>query len=228
MRETGMKKKLLLLPLAIALLCLSLLAAGCATSVDLTDYVSEYRSRIYIGTQDETTVFADYTVREVPYLADGNVGKTGTLFEIAVTVPDNTRTYTATYTVGGTEYRAELSFDSVRMVHTCSQSLPEPQESEIAFRITDDEDGVWEITAQSVAGEGMLDLPALLSAVSADQQERFAALTDGNTFAGEIYVRLLHEDEGNYYYVGLTDRSGQTFSILADAATGEVLATKEP
>ena len=52
-----MKKKLLLLPLAIALLCLSLLAAGCATSVDLTDYVSEYRSRIYIGTREESTVF---------------------------------------------------------------------------------------------------------------------------------------------------------------------------
>ena len=40
-------------------------------------------------------------------------------------------------------------------------------------------------------------------------------------------MRLLCENGASYYYVGLTDRSGRTYAMLADAATGEIVATRE-
>ena len=62
---------------------------GCSKSPDLTDYVSEYRSDLFSGTNGEYSVFATCSKREYPYAADGNVGDISDLFEVALTVPDN-------------------------------------------------------------------------------------------------------------------------------------------
>ena len=127
-----MKKKLFASALAAAALALAF--GGCAASADLTEYVSEYRSDIYEGTSGGYSVFASFSQREYPYEADGNAGEMSDLFEAALSAPDNTKTYILTFSVGGTEYEEELSFDSVRMVHTFSRSLPCPTEKPIYIR----------------------------------------------------------------------------------------------
>lgn len=207
---------------ALASLC------GCSMQPDLTDYVSEYRSHIYEGTQDSYTVFASFTRREYPYEADGNVGNMQDLFEIALTVSDNTKTYGVSFSVGGKNYEADLSYNSVDMTHECSMTIPEPTETSINFVISEEgtESSV-SITATDQRGEGTLELAPLLQRVQSAEDEKFAALTDGRTFAGELYVRLLCENENRYFYIGLTDRSGSTYAMLADAVTGEIVATRE-
>lgn len=207
----------------------TILFVGCGTQPDLQDYVSEYRSDIYMGTTDEYSVFASYSLREYPYTADGNVGNQSEIFEIVLTAPDNTKTYSVRYTIGGKEYSSELSFDSVRLVHRCSQSLPAPAETEIAFTIAISDDGETEpitVTAASIKTEKTLSLADLLQKIREAQNERFAALTSGRTFAGELYVRLLYDNDRCFYYVGLIDRNGDTFSMLADSETGEIIATR--
>ena len=83
-------KKMLCILLALAACALP---AGCAAEPDLGAYVSEYRSRIYEGTEGGYTVFASFTRREYPYRADGNAGEMQDLFEVALAAPDNARTY---------------------------------------------------------------------------------------------------------------------------------------
>lgn len=207
---------------------LSLLAAfaGCAAGPDLKDYVSEFRSDLFSGTAGDYTITASYSEREYPYEADGIPGTMSTLFEVALSAADNTKAYSLTYTLGGQTYQDELSFDSVRMVHTCSRSLPQPTERTISFTVQGGEEGSVTVEAESTKGEQVLGLDALLSAVSSAEQERFSTLTSGNDFSGELYVRLLYENEQNYYYVGLTDRNGETYAMLADADTGEIIATR--
>lgn len=221
-------KKFLLTAFAAIAIAAAFLFGGCSAGVNLTDYVSEYRSDIYIGTQGEYSVFASYTEREYPYNADGNVGEMSRVFEVALTAPDNTRTYSVRYTVGGTEYTSELSFDSVQMIHSCSQSIAPPSETAIEFTVicADSEDEPIVISAASVKSEGMLSLHDLLQKVQATESERFAALTSSSTFCGELYVRLLYDNERCFFYVGLIDRSGKTYSMLADASTGEIIATR--
>lgn len=214
-----------------ALLCLAALvpAAGCSKKVDLTDYVSEYRSDIYTGTERDYSVFASVSFREYPYVADGNAGETQQLFEVTLSVPDNTKTYSIGFSYGNVSKQAELSFDSVMMVHTWSESLPAPTEKEIDFTITCEEEESEPVTvrAASVKTENVLPLGKLLETVSAQESERFSALTSEHTFLGELYVRLLSEADDCFYYIGLTDRNGKTFSMLCDAENGEVIATKE-
>lgn len=222
-----MKKSFIVAAAAAAMLSLALGLSGCAVAPELSDYVSEYRSDIFEGTSGSYSVFATYSSREYPYEADGNAGEMSELFEVALAASDNTKTYVLTFALGGISYEEELSFDSVRMVHTFSRSLPQPTEKEITFSITDTEGSEpVEVTAKSVRSESALPLKDLLSAVSAAEKEHFAALTDGRNFAGELYIRLLHENGQCYYYVGLTDRSGSTYAMLADAETGEILATR--
>ena len=74
---------------------------------------------------------------------------------------------------------------------------------------------------------GGLTLSALLDAVSASQKQAISDFA-GENFDGEIYVRLLLQGENKYFYVGFIDRSGNCLSFLADADTGEVLASKHP
>ena len=213
-----------------ALLAAAALAlTACSAKADLCEHVSEYRSRLYSGTEGDYSVVATYGTREVPYLADGNVGNITQIFEVALSAADNTRTYCLHFTAGGKEYAAELSFDSVRMVHTYSQSLPEPTEEAIEFTVTDADDETFSlcVTAQSARAADTLALDDLLDTVYAAEKERFDALFQGNAFAGELHVRLLAEDNENYYYIGLIDRNGHTYSMLADGATGEILATHE-
>ena len=220
-------KKIVCVLLALAA---CILPVGCSASPDLTEYVSEYRSRIYEGTESGYSVFASFTRREYPYRADGTVGEMQELFEVALTAPDNTRTYRIEYELGGKPYAAELAFDSVRLAHTCSLSLPEPTEESIAFTVYDAEDAdvaPLAITADCLRPEGALPLETLLERVREGESERFDALSSGRDFAGELYVRLLCEGGASYYYVGLTDRAGRTYSMLADAATGEIVATRE-
>lgn len=207
--------------------CGALLLCGCSAKPQMTDYVSEYRSHIYEGTQGEYSVFAAFSRREYPYLADGCVGKMQDLFEIAVTVPDNTKTYAIRFGCGGKEYEAELSYNSVEMTHECSLSLPEPAESAIDFTVTAEEEEGVSVQAADMRGESALELAPLLERVQAACPDTFSALTNGRSFAGEVYVRLLCEDERRFFYVGVTDREGKTASMLADAATGEVLATRD-
>ncbi len=213
------------------LLCLAALlpAAGCAKKIDLTDYVSEFRSDIYTGTQEEYSVFASVSYKEYPYVADGNVGETEPLLEVTLSVPDNTKTYSLSFSYGEIEKQAELSFDSVMMVHTWSESLPAPSETEIEFTITSDEEDAQPvcITAKSAKQENTLSLSDLLTRVSQAESDRFAALTSERSFLGEMYVRLLYEADDCFYYIGLIDRNGKVYSMLADAETGEIIATRE-
>lgn len=214
-------------------LCLFALvpAAGCSRTPDLTKYVSEYRSDIFYGSGGDYSVFASCSQKEYPYQADGNAADMSDVFELALSTPDNTKTYIVQFTLGEKNYEGELSFDSVKMVHTWSQSIPAPQEKEIVFTFTDtesDEASAFSIQTESVKSDTTLSLSDLLKKVSAEEPDPFSELSDGNVFCAEIYVRLLYENNECYYYIGLTDRNGNTFAMLADAETGEVLATKQP
>ncbi len=224
-----MKKLMLSGALLICLFALFPLAA-CSRTPDLTKYVSEYRSDIFYGTEGDYSVFASCSEKEYPYQADGNAAGMSSLFELALTAPDNTKTYSVKFSIGDKNYEGELSFDSVKMVHTWSQSIPAPQQKEILFTFvnTESEEEPVAIQAESVKSEEILPLAELLKRVSAADPDTFAALSDGNTFCAEIYVRLLYENEECYYYIGLTDRSGNTYAMLADAETGEILATRQP
>ena len=59
-----------------------------------------------------------------------------------------------------------------------------------------------------------------------NEKETFQSLTENNAFVGEIYLRLICEDEP-YYYIGLITKDGKNRAYLLTADTGKVLAKRE-
>lgn len=211
---------------AAILFLLAAVLFGCTTENGMTGLVSEYKSEIYTAQSDGATLQASFSEREYPYAADGVVSDKSEYFEIRATLPDNTLTYTVSFAVGGKEYGGEMNYDSVKQQFTFSQSIKKPQEEEIAFTVAAEGENapVYALTAKRLAGE-RIGLTELLEKVCDSQKEIFTQFS-GTKFEGEIYVRLMVHQDKPYYYIGFIDKSGNCLSFLADAASGEVLASR--
>lgn len=204
-----------------------LLLIGCSASDGLTSRVSEYRSAIYAAETDGASLEADFSFREYPYAADGVASKTSDLFEVRASLPDNTLTYTLSFQTGGRTYGGEMNYDSVRQQFVYSESISQPQEETLTFTIAAEGEGAPSYTFTAARISGGLPLSDLLSRISESRKEELTAFS-GESFNGEIYVRLMRRGGARYFYVGFIDRSGNCLSFLADADTGEVLAVKQP
>lgn len=204
-----MKKSLLLL------LCLPFFLSGCSR-LNLDDYVSERRSYIYLGEGGNYTVKAESCRREYPYATDGYACETSDLFEVTITAVEREKNLTVSFSIDGERYGGELSYDSVKEEYSYSCGIAVEAES-VVFTV-----GETSVTATRVNAEDKTS--DVLRAVADAEKETFDALTKGNAFLGEIYVRLIY-DEGCYYYVGVADREGHTHSYLTDES-GQLLAKR--
>lgn len=220
-------KKILLKIVPALLLGLMLFTfIGCKTDSGLDKYVSEKRTEIYYCEQDGFTLTASYSQKEYPYCADGIVGELSDLFEIKLQAPDNSEEYNIKFTLAGKEYGGEMSFESVRQIYTFSQSIACPKETQITFTVSRKDSEV-KLVAESVKNENTLGLSDILKSIQKAEPDRISALSQNGTFAGEIYVRLVYKDGECFYYAAISDRSGNTYSMLIDADSGEILATRE-
>lgn len=199
---------------------------GCSKTVNLNKYVSEKQSDIFYCEQDGFTLTANYSQKEYPYCNDGIVGALSDLFEVKLKAPDNSAEYNIKFTVAGKEYGGEMSFESVRQIYTFSQSIPCPQETRLTFTVTYESTEI-SLTAASVKTENTISIEEVVQHIQRAETERIEALTQNGIFVAEIYIRLVYKDGECFYYAAISDRSGNTYSMLIDSETGEILATRE-
>lgn len=208
-------------------LCVTALSLiGCSKSTDLNKYVSERLTEIFFCEQDGFTLTASYSQKEYPYCNDGIVGELSDLFEIKLQAPDNSAEYNIKFTVAGKEYGGEMSFESVRQIYTFSQSIRCAGETQLTFTVTS-ETGENTLVANSVKNENTLSTKEILQYIQKAEPERISALMQNGIFAAEIYIRLVYKDGECFYYASITDRSGNTYSMLIDSESGKILATRE-
>lgn len=199
---------------------------GCSKDTSLEKYVSEKKTEIFYCEQDGFELTASFSQKEYPYCADGIVGDLSDLFEIKLKAPDNSAEYNISFTAGDKEYSGEMSFESVRQIYTFSQSIPCPKEKQITFTVFCGENKT-SMTAVSVKGENTLSVSEVLKCIQKAQTEKIASLTQNGNFTAEIYLRLVYKEGECFYYAAISDRTGNTCSMLIDADTGEILAMRE-
>lgn len=195
--------------------------SGCAKSVKYADYISEKRTDIYLYAGDDTEIKIYCSQREQPYAADGIKGAVSDFIEIFVTLPKNPET--VEIDAGG--FGGEMNYRAVENDFYLSFSAPSFKTDSI--EITLDCDGkTSEYTAQSVKSGALISCEQALNCVIDHDRSLFSSLTEGNLFAGEIFVRLLYDD-GCYYYVGICDRQRQMSAYLVDGERGKIIASKK-
>lgn len=217
-----MKKRvfgiILLGGLSSALLC------GCKGEVDLSSYVSENRLYYYCAQTENAALSlkAYYTLREYPYSADGIPRDTEGVIEVTLTSAEYMRSVAISFNTCASEYGGDMSYDGAKGVYTYSVSA-EADGAEIAFNITADGEE-YTLTAEN-KNSGYLSGEEILAAVKKSKSEYIDSITSDGRLLGEVYLRFIYDEKG-YYYVGITDRDGNTLSLLLDAATGEIIAER--
>jgi uncharacterized membrane protein YkoI len=204
-------------------LCISL--SACQKTVDYYDYVSECRSNIFLAETDGFSFRAYALVRETPYASDGVVMQTAPRFETYFIAPSGDKECKLTFRVDGKEYGGDMSYDNVKAEYYYFCSLDLSTATEIDVSILYGEASL-SLKAKSVLQGDILSPKAVLEQLCLSENQFFTELTDEYGFAGEIYVRLLYEDDP-FYYVGVIAKDGKTTAFLLNAKTGKVLAKRQ-
>ncbi len=209
-----------------AALCLSVTAfslSACNKPLDLTEYVSEYRSNVFLYTQKDFSVKARSVEKEYPYVADGYKGEMTHRTEIFVTLPKGVEACSVRFIVDGKEYGGDASYDNVKQqfYFSCGANASALSALPLALTFGGEEQ---QLTLPSVRGDE-LSLGQAIDAVFSQEKELLKSLQKDRDFLGEIYVRLLYED-APYFYVGVIDRNGNTVAFLLDGKSGKILAKR--
>ena len=210
----------------LLLLSLLLLAvfAGCKKEFDYTPYISELRSNVLLAKTENFTLRTYAVYKENPYLPDGIPREGNTRVERYLTAPDGKETYHIYFTFDGREFGGEMSYDSVKAEYFFSCTLDISKVETLPCRLKYGDNEIT-LDARSIRQENTLTAKEILTALQTAEGELFSSLTDKYGFAGEIYVRLIYE-ENPYYYVGVIDRNGKVNAFLLNAQTGKVLAKR--
>lgn len=213
-----MKKFLLI---AAGIVASVLVLSGCTKGIKYADYISEKRTDIFLYTGDDTKIKIYCSKREQPYAADGIKGNLGDFIEIFVSLPKNPETVEIDAEGLGGEMNYRAAENDFYLCFTAPAFKNENVKVEL------DCDGkVSEYTLQSVKSGALLSCEQALNCVIDHDRELFGSLTEGKSFLGEIYVRLLY-DNGCYYYVGVCDRQNNVSAYLVDGERGKIITSKK-
>lgn len=198
---------------------------ACKKKIDYFSYVSELRDNIFLFETDEYVLRAYSVAKETPYLADGIVMETSRRIEVYFIAPQGDKNCSLVLTLDGEEYGGDMSYDNVKMQYFWTCTLDVSQCADLPFAIQYGENSL-NFKAKSVLCGKELSPTLLLQNVINETPELFASLSDKYGFAGEIYIRLIYE-ENPYYYIGIIDRTGKIYAFLSNAVTGAILAKRE-
>lgn len=220
-----MKKTLIIIAFVVAIVgALSVTVIAFANRLTkecvLSDYISEIRYDTFAYSDDNLSIKANFIEREQPLKCDGIKGEMQKTVEVEIAFANNPEKVDLAFL----DKSGEMSYQSVenKFVFSCSQEKIDAKNFEITLNYSDKSDTY---TLISVIDANILTPNAALDCVREFDAGTIDRLIDGNSFLGEIYVRLIFDEEC-FYYVGICDRSGNITAYLLNAETGRVIATK--
>lgn len=215
-------KKILLLILTLSLFTF---ACSCNDEIDLTTYLSQKRTTVYVCEENDfkLTVFAEE--RETPFLTDGFVGKVGKFVTVKI---ENFTTslddVSVTLNYGKNSVNGKLDFNPINgkfSTEICVETLPNDDEISLTVANAGEQKN---LTLKKFKSEGV-DYVEALSAVSKHAKESIESLLKAGESI-EVRLRLIPEGDRYYYYVSITDNSKKTIAFLVDGVTAKILASR--
>lgn len=201
--------------------------SSCSKEIDLSCYVSQLRQDIYIGENDEYKLTVYQEKRENPFVADTFIGNLEN--HLIVKIESKTQSVdgvSASFCIDDKEYKGNFVFNPITnkfaldivVEKFCSQK-------EIEINLYKDTE-TQTIQVKSMLFEKTKSYDEVLKSVSKHDKNLINRLFKGNKVIAEIHIRLLYDDDKNYYYVGFVESDKKTTCYLVDGQTLQVLATK--
>lgn len=213
-----------LLPILMTFVLLPLVTA--CGKYDYSAHISDERSDLFCAETEEFSLTVACVEREYPFLCDGKCAPRSKTVEATLTEKTKTGAEYEFYFLEDEPKGGEMSFRSVSGDYYYSRGTETFPTGSLSLRVV--KDGTpCDLIATSVKTPSTLSPSDALSRAETAERDYFKALIRDGVFRAELHVRLLRRDK-NYYYVGVVDEEGKTLSLLLDAETGNVLASRRP
>ena len=210
-----------------AILLLSLVFPACAQETDYFSCVSELRSDVFCGETDNfsATVYSGF--KEKPYLHDGEKGETALTLTVRLFEKQKVdEEIKIKIEFGGETYEKALDFDPVSHSLSCDAEVNSLPEKTLNLTVCYGETAII-IELKSKRNDDTITYTAALEKATQKAADFLKQNSANGSFNGEISIRLLCENDRNYYYVGFIIKSGLKQAYLIDGKSGEVLAEKK-
>ncbi len=201
--------------------------SSCDKDVDLTVYVSQVRHNIYIGENDDYKIVVYEEKRENPYVADAFIGSLENFVIIKIeSKSESVDGVSASFCIDGKEYKGDFVFNPITSKFTLEVIVDKfNEQKELEVKLYKDTN-YQSIVAKSMLFEDTKDYQEVLKSVSRYDKNVINKLFKGDKVTAEIHIRLLYDNDKNYYYVGFVESNKKTTCFLVDGQTLKVLATK--
>ena len=202
-----------------------LLLPACAKKIDYFSYVSELRQNIFLAENEDFSLRVYSVAKESPYIADGIPREISHRTEVYLIAPSGEKDCRLSFLFNEETYGGEMSYDNVKSEYYFSCTLDISKLTALDCTISYGETEIT-LNAKSVLNGDELSPKSILQYVQKENMDLFTNLTDKYGFSGEIYIRLIYE-ENAYYYIGIIDRTGKIYAFLTNAKNGKILAKRE-
>lgn len=213
--------------ISLILCTLTLPLLACNSKTDYFSFVSELRKDLFIAENSTVSVLLYSGAKESPAIFDGVKNDTGLLVGIKVIFNEEVSSpVTATVCYDQKNYEIPLEFHPVKRAlagKTNVSALPE-KSVDITLRYGENE---VTLTAESQLKQDTITYTKALEVATNDAKDFLKENTKGGVLQAEIVVRLLCENDKNYYYVGFITCEGLKLAYLIDGKTGEIIASKQ-
>lgn len=209
--------------ICIILLVFCLFSFGCSKKNNYSQNVSQIRSNVYFGTDQNYSVEVFAEQRENPFINDAvasskqnyiivRVLNQSSPLSITAKFSGDTYTQVATYNPHATSMVAQIEVET----------LPS---SSVSIVIEKDETQA-EINCQSLLKSDTISPLNALNSVISKEKTFINSISKNGKLNAEIYIRLLAENDNNFYYVGFGQGTNKITAYLLDGKTGEIIAGK--
>ncbi len=216
-------------PIFILILACSLfLISGCKKEENLTDYVSQLRSDIFIADGEFFHVKAEYGYQETPFVNDGIMGEKvyALTFKITENLADAS-TKIIEFNYGGIDYKSEFILDPKTDLLTANFEIENFNQKQFIATLKNGATAE-SLTFNSTLPQGTISVSEALKFFCKNQPDLYQSFKDENgKFCAEIYARVIVKDGKPYYYLGFATGKDKLKALLIDGANGEVLAVRD-
>ena len=211
----------------IFVICLTITSISCKNNVDVSMYVSEYRSNIYEGENNgcKLTVYTER--REDPYLLDGFVGNNKNFLTVKLeSFSENADGVSVVISYDENSYNADFNFNPINGKFVAEILVDELPKSPTISAIVKESESENTITLNTKRFNDTKDYKEALNSVCNYDKEVVEKLFSSISVVAEVHIRLISDNEKNYYYVGFCDKEGKIYAYLVDGKDLKVIAKK--
>lgn len=201
--------------------------SACSGQTDYFSCVSELRSDVFCGETDNFAVTVYSGFKEKPYCHDGEKGETNLMLTVKLFEKQKIdEQITIKIEYGGESYEKPLDYNPVSRALSCDAEVNSLPEKKLNLTVSYGETSV-PVELESKLNPDTVSYTVALEKATSKAADFLRENSGAGAFNGEISIRLLCENERNYYYVGFILKSGLKQAYLIDGKSGEILAEKK-